>query len=66
MSALRILFYGTPDFAVATLNKLIQEKKEVIGAVTAPDKPAGRGYELKMSEVKKFASRASNSSFSAK
>lgn len=54
-SKLRILFYGTPDFAVAVLKKLHEHHANLIGVVTAPDKPAGRGYELKISEVKKYA-----------
>jgi len=52
---MRILFYGTPDFAVATLNALVKEGKNVIGIVTAPDKPAGRGYKIQKSAVKIFA-----------
>ncbi len=52
---MKILFYGTPDFAVASLKALIDAGKNVIGVVTAPDKPAGRGYQLKQSAVKAFA-----------
>ena len=52
---MKILFYGTPDFAVASLKALIDAGKNVIGVVTAPDKPAGRGYQLKQSAVKEFA-----------
>ncbi len=52
---MKILFYGTPDFAVASLKALIDAKKNVIGVVTAPDKPAGRGYQLKQSAVKEYA-----------
>ncbi len=55
MRDLRILFMGTPDFAVAILQKILEEKLEVVGVVTAPDKPAGRGRKLKESAVKKFA-----------
>lgn len=54
-SDLRILFYGTPDFAVATLDAIIKQGVSVLGVVTAPDKPAGRGQQLQMSEVKKYA-----------
>ncbi len=52
---LRIVFFGTPDFAVASLKAIIDRGYNVVGVVTAPDKPAGRGYELHQSAVKKFA-----------
>lgn len=52
---LRIVFFGTPDFAVASLKAIIDNGYNVVGVVTAPDKPAGRGYELQQSAVKKFA-----------
>lgn len=51
----KILFYGTPDFAVACLEQLLQDGFNIIGVVTAPDKPAGRGKKLQQSDVKKFA-----------
>jgi methionyl-tRNA formyltransferase len=51
----RIVFLGTPDFAVAVLEKLVNEGCQVVGVVTAPDKPAGRGMQLSQSAVKKFA-----------
>ena len=51
----RIVFMGTPEFAVAVLEKLVQEKCNVVAVVTAPDKPAGRGMQLNQSAVKKFA-----------
>ncbi|MGM0647834.1 MAG: methionyl-tRNA formyltransferase [Bacteroidota bacterium] len=54
---LRILFYGTPDFAMASLKALYDEGFNIIGVVTAPDKPAGRGKKLKQSAVKQFAER---------
>ncbi|MDI1233997.1 MAG: methionyl-tRNA formyltransferase [bacterium] len=53
---LRIVFFGTPDFAVASLKTILENHFNVVGVVTAPDKPAGRGYELQQSAVKKFAS----------
>lgn len=53
--ALRIVFMGTPDFAVGVLDSLLQSKIQVVGVVTAADKPAGRGKKLKASAVKKFA-----------
>ncbi len=46
---------GTPDFAVAILQEIIAQKFEVVGVVTAPDKPAGRGRKLKASAVKEYA-----------
>ena len=52
---MRIVFMGTPDFAVASLNAIHYSKHEVIGVVTVPDKPAGRGLQLQTSEVKKYA-----------
>lgn len=51
----RIVFLGTPDFAVAILKKLVDEQLQVVGVVTAPDKPAGRGMQLSQSAVKQFA-----------
>lgn len=55
MKDLRILFMGTPDFAVATLAKLIAHSYTIVGVVTAPDKPAGRGRKLRESAIKVFA-----------
>lgn len=55
MRDLRIVFMGTPDFAVATLDALLKAKLNVVGVVTAPDKPAGRGQKLSESAVKKYA-----------
>lgn len=52
---LRIVFMGTPDFAVASLKALIDAQFNVVGVITAPDRPAGRGQKLQMSAVKKFA-----------
>lgn len=52
---LRIVFMGTPDFAVGTLKALIEQHYNIVGVVTAPDKPAGRGRKLNSSEVKKYA-----------
>ena len=53
---MRIVFLGTPEFAVASLDALLNAKMDVVGVVTAPDKPAGRGLNLTESAVKKFAS----------
>ena len=52
---MRIVFMGTPEFAVESLKVLIQHQYQVVGVVTAPDKPAGRGYKLQYSAVKQFA-----------
>ncbi|MEL4307715.1 methionyl-tRNA formyltransferase [Joostella sp. CR20] len=52
---LRIVFMGTPDFAVATLHSIIEANYKVVGVITAPDKPAGRGRKLQQSAVKKYA-----------
>ena len=52
---LRIVFMGTPDFAVATLKALIDNDYNVVGVLTAPDRPAGRGQKLRASAVKEFA-----------
>jgi methionyl-tRNA formyltransferase len=55
---MRLIFCGTPDFAVPTLQKLIAEKFTVDLVVTNPDEPSGRGYELKAPPVKQAALRA--------
>jgi methionyl-tRNA formyltransferase len=55
MRDLRIVFMGTPEFAVASLANLLGAGYKVVGVVTAPDKPAGRGRKLQESAVKKFA-----------
>lgn len=55
MKKLRIVFMGTPDFAVTTLKTLVDNKYNVVGVITAPDKPAGRGRKLNESAVKKYA-----------
>ena len=52
---LRIVFMGTPEFAVASLDALLKAGHRVEGVVTAPDKPAGRGRKLSVSAVKAFA-----------
>lgn len=52
---MKIVFMGTPDFAVASLSALQQAGLEIVGVVTAPDKPAGRGQKLNESAVKKYA-----------
>ena len=52
---MRIVFMGTPDFAAASLKKLIDEKADVVGVFTQPDKPKGRGMEMSFSPVKTLA-----------
>lgn len=55
MRDLKIVFMGTPDFAVAILDALVKAKFNVVGVITAPDKPAGRGLKINESAVKKYA-----------
>ncbi|MBQ20755.1 MAG: methionyl-tRNA formyltransferase [Flavobacteriales bacterium] len=52
---LRIVFMGTPDFAVASLKSIVEAGFNVVGVITAPDKPAGRGQQLSKSAVKIYA-----------
>ena len=56
---MRIVFMGTPEFAAASLQKLIDEKFNVVGVFSQPDKPKGRGMELMPTPVKEVAERAS-------
>lgn len=55
MRDLRIVFMGTPEFAVSTLDAIISNRFNVVGVITAPDKPAGRGRKLSESAVKTYA-----------
>lgn len=52
---LRIVYLGTPEFAVASLQALVEGGYNVVAVVTMPDKPAGRGHQLQFSDVKKYA-----------
>lgn len=52
---MRIIFMGTPDFAVASLDALTQSGENIVAVITAPDKPAGRGQKLHQSAVKVYA-----------
>ena len=52
---MRIVFMGTPEFAVASLKVLTDHKYNVVGVITSPDKPAGRGQQVQQSAVKQFA-----------
>ena len=54
---LRIVFMGTPEFAVASLDALVKSKCNIVGVITAPDKQAGRGMKITESAVKKYAVR---------
>jgi methionyl-tRNA formyltransferase len=51
----RIIFMGTPEFAVASLDKILHAGFNVVAVITAPDKPAGRGMQLTESAIKKYA-----------
>jgi methionyl-tRNA formyltransferase len=55
MEKLRIVFMGTPEFAVGILDTIIKNHYEVVGVITAADKPSGRGQKLKYSAVKEYA-----------
>jgi len=52
---MRIVFMGTPEFAVESLKILVENKYDVVGVVTMPDKPSGRGHKLQSSAVKQYA-----------
>jgi methionyl-tRNA formyltransferase len=52
---MKIVFMGTPEFAVASLEALLDAGSEIVGVITAPDKPAGRGQKLSESAVKQYA-----------
>ena len=52
---MKIVFMGTPDFAVASLNALLEAGFNIVGVVTAPDKPSGRGQKINESAVKQYA-----------
>ena len=55
MRDLRIIFMGTPEFAVTILKKLVEDDFNIVGVVTAPDKKAGRGRKINESAIKKYA-----------
>lgn len=52
---MKIIFMGTPDFAVPSLAALVEQGYDIVGVITAPDRPAGRGQKLRPSAVKKYA-----------
>jgi methionyl-tRNA formyltransferase len=55
MEKLKIVFMGTPEFAVGILDSIVKNNYEVVAVITAADKPAGRGQKLKFSAVKEYA-----------
>ena len=55
LESLRIVFMGTPEFAVASLDALVKAGCNIVGVITAPDKPGGRGMQLQQSAIKKYA-----------
>ncbi|AXG75160.1 methionyl-tRNA formyltransferase [Flavobacterium arcticum] len=55
MERLRIVFMGTPEFAVGILDAIYQNNYDIVGVITAPDRPAGRGQKVKHSAVKEYA-----------
>lgn len=55
MNKLKIVFMGTPEFAVGILDTIYQRNYDIVGVITAPDKPAGRGQKIKYSAVKEYA-----------
>src|SRR5579863_1474888 len=55
LQALRIIFMGTPEFAVTSLDALVKEGSNIVAVITAPDKPSGRGLKMNESAVKKYA-----------
>ena len=55
MNSLKVVFFGTPDFAKESLDAIHKSQHEVVGVVTVADKPSGRGQRLTESPVKKYA-----------
>ena len=51
----KVVFMGTPDFAVASLDAIVKAGFDVVGVITSTDKPAGRGKKIKFSAVKEYA-----------
>lgn len=52
---MKIVFFGTPEFAIPSLDRLVKDGHEIKSVVTMPDKIAGRGHKLIMSDVKQYA-----------
>jgi len=57
VAGIRIVFMGTPEFAVASLDALVKAGSTIVGVITAPDKPGGRGMKLQQSAIKKYSLR---------
>ena len=55
MEKLKIVFMGTPEFAVGILDAILKNNYDVVGVITAADKPAGRGQKIKYSAIKEYA-----------
>ena len=55
MKSLRIIFMGTPEFAVPSLDRLVDAGYNIVAVITAPDKPSGRGMQMNESAIKKYA-----------
>ena len=55
MKSLRIVFFGTPEFAAQSLNAIHHSQHDVVGVITVPDKASGRGQKINESSVKKYA-----------
>ena len=52
---MRIIYMGTPEFAVAPLKALVEAGENIVAVITMPDKPAGRGHHVQYSAVKEYA-----------
>ena len=52
---MRIIFIGNPEFAVASLKKMHENRLDIVAVITGPDKPAGRGLKVQFSPVKEYA-----------
>lgn len=55
MGKLRIVYMGTPDFAVEGLRALVEQGENIVAVITMPDKPAGRGHQMQFSPIKQYA-----------
>ena len=55
MGKMRIIYMGTPEFAVAPLKALVEAGENIVAVITMPDKPAGRGHHVQYSAVKEYA-----------
>ena len=66
MKNMRIVFMGTPNFATGSLKKLVENNYNVVGVITVPDKPAGRGQKLLVLSRKRICCFEKNLCFTAK